>query len=682
MKPAFEQKDQEAAAEPAAKRLSLVAPGQATCALSASPKGRALKIGAFLGLLALSCLAAYLGMADGGAWLTGSLPNFWSRIIAQVGQVVLVLNVLALLWRIYLVLTYKPVPECAVGELPSLTVVIPAYNEGRQVADTMFSVAASDYPADKLQIIAVDDGSQDDTWLWMQRANAEMPGRFTLIRQPRNMGKRHALYEGFRQSVGEFLVTIDSDSMIEPPTLRRLVSPMVKDQVVGGVGGNVRVLNMKAGLIPRMMEVAFTFGFDFLRASHSRVNTVMCTPGALSAYRKSAVMPVLDQWLNETWLGKPYRIGEDRYLTNLILRQGYHVLFQSNAMVFTNVPVKYKGLVKMLMRWARSDIRESIDMNGFLFKKFRRSSALGARINLLLSWVDMTVCQVLMVSGMISLLTLPPVVALYTLIGAAVVGLVPMTVYLIRHRSPRALWAIPYSVFYVAALAWIPVYAIVTVHKSGWLTRQIKPQASRRPWLAMARFAPIYATAGIVAVLVGSGASLYTAGNNTPAPLTQVASSDQAGLGFKLASSGSDSSKVQGEAPRWSLSAARSSLDQEAGLINLEGVELVLYQRDGNKMRFHGDRAEYDPSDRSVTLEGNVRGVTTNGMFLTTKSLSYSEADKLVETDDDVVLTGQDFKFKGRGITMDMAKNRTVFKKASSSRVTAVMGQPARAATM
>lgn len=686
MKPAVEMEIQDASGKPASKHLSLVNHQGGSCDLPASPKGRALKFGALLTLLGLSCLAAFLWMADGGAWLTGSLPNIWSRIIAQVGQVILVINVLALLWRIYLVLTYKPVPQCAVKDLPALTVVIPAYNEGRQVADTMFSVAASDYPADKLQIIAVDDGSQDDTWLWMQRANAEMPGRFTLIRQPRNMGKRHALYEGFVQSAGEFLVTIDSDSVIEPPTLRRLVSPMVADKVVGGVGGNVRVLNLKAGLIPRMMEVAFTFGFDFLRASHSRVNTVMCTPGALSAYRKSAVMPVLDQWLNETWLGKPYRIGEDRYLTNLILRQGYHILFQSNANVFTNVPVKYKGLVKMLMRWARSDIRESIDMNGFAFKKFRAGSALGARVNLLLSWIDMTVCQVLLVSGMLSLLTLPPVAALYTLIGAAVVGVVPMTVYLLRHRSLLALWAIPYSVFYVAALAWIPVWAIFTVHKSGWLTRQIRPQARRRPWLAAARFAPVYVTAGLVAVLLGSGASWMLTREPTGTETQQMASATLPADASLFGAGVNYVHNREGDTPKWVLSAAHSSPDREAGLINLERVELVLYQKDGSNLRFRGDRAEYDPGDRSVTLLGNVRGVTTNGLELATRSLSYSADERMVDTDEDVILTGPDFKAKGKGIVMDMAKNRTVIKKASSSRVTAVWGQPAdarpRVATM
>jgi LPS export ABC transporter protein LptC len=426
-----------------------------------------------------------------------------------------------------------------------------------------------------------------------------------------------------------------------------------------------------------MMEVAFTFGFDFLRASHSRVNTVMCTPGALSAYRTSAVMPILDQWLNETFLGKPYCIGEDRYLTNLILEQGYHILFQSNAHVFTNTPTKYKGLVRMLLRWARSDIRESLYMHKFVFKKFRQGSALGCRVNLALSWVDMTASQLLLVSGMISLLTLPPVVALYTLIGAAVVGLVPLTVYLLRHRSWLCLWAIPYSVFYVAALAWIPVYAIVTVHKSGWLTRQIRPESARRPWLQVARLAPAYAAAGLLAMLLGSGAFLKVANLPPLSDLPQMAALPEQG-------------EVQGQAvafthtedgvARWRLAATGSSLDRSSGVVGLRGVEVVFFAKNGQEVRISGDEAEFDPSDQSLALEGNVRGTTFNGLRLATNSLVYYDDERLVQTDDEVFLSGPSFRMRGHGFCIDMAKSRTVLKKPVTSRVSAMNQSPTRLA--
>jgi len=176
-----------------------------------------------------------------------------------------------LAWRVWMASCYRPVPPAPDGELPMTTIVIPAYNEGRQVLATIRSVMASDYPAHKMQVICVDDGSRDDTWQWMRQAATEFPGRVRLVRQPRNMGKRHALLAGFRQARGTVFVTLDSDSEVLTDTLRHLVSPMVHSPKVGAVGGNVRVLNVEDGPIPRMLDVSFTMSFDFSAPGAERV---------------------------------------------------------------------------------------------------------------------------------------------------------------------------------------------------------------------------------------------------------------------------------------------------------------------------------------------------------------------------------------------------------------------------
>ena len=129
-----------------------------------------------------------------------------------------------LVWRIILVSRYRPAKGCADKGLPSCTVVVPAFNEGRQVFDTLKSLAASDYPEDRIQLIAVDDGSADDTWLWIQRAGQCLGRRLMTIRQPVNLGKRHALCAGFERSTGEILITVDSDSVVETDTIRNLVA--------------------------------------------------------------------------------------------------------------------------------------------------------------------------------------------------------------------------------------------------------------------------------------------------------------------------------------------------------------------------------------------------------------------------------------------------------------------------
>ena len=94
----------------------------------------------------------------------------WGPAYIILGRTMLFINGAAFIWRIALVAKYHPVETCTDEEVPVCSVIIPAYNEGMHVLRTIRSVVNSDYPTDKLQIIAVDDGSIDDTWAWIQRA--------------------------------------------------------------------------------------------------------------------------------------------------------------------------------------------------------------------------------------------------------------------------------------------------------------------------------------------------------------------------------------------------------------------------------------------------------------------------------------------------------------------------------
>src|SRR5699024_7229423 len=143
------------------------------------------------------------------------------------------------------------------------------------------SLVQSDYPKDKLQIISIDDGSQDDTWRWMWKAKTEFGDRVAIYQQPKNKGKRQALYRGFHLATGAVFITVDSDSIVEKDTLRQMASPFVADENCGAVAGNVRVLNRKKALIPRMLDVSFAFSFEFIRSAQSSLGFVFCTPGAL-----------------------------------------------------------------------------------------------------------------------------------------------------------------------------------------------------------------------------------------------------------------------------------------------------------------------------------------------------------------------------------------------------------------
>lgn len=401
-----------------------------------------------------------------GQWAP-SLPTAWS-----LAQVLAVCGLLMVLWRVVRAASYRPVPGLPDEELPEVTVIVPAYNEGRQVYETLRSIVAGDYPAEKLHVVAVDDGSKDDTWTWMKRAaarygSAEHP--IATVRCARNRGKRHALYEGFTRARGTVVVTIDSDSEICRDTLRNLVSPFVVDARVGAVAGNVRVLRGK-NFIARMLDVSFTYAFEFMRAGESAIDTVTCCPGALSAFRRSLVDRYKDTWLRQTFLGRPAAIGEDRAMTNLVLKSGHLVRFQSNAVVLTEVPRRLPQLARMYLRWARSNVRETIALAGFAFTRFRPSSALGMRIDLVWA-IGQMVLGALAFPALLTLAALHPTALGWVALAFLASGAFPAAVYALTRGGRQALWAFPYALYSALFLSWITPYSLLTPHRSAWLTR-------------------------------------------------------------------------------------------------------------------------------------------------------------------------------------------------------------------
>lgn len=387
-------------------------------------------------------------------------------------QAIGIAAVVVLIWKVWLVGRYRSVASLQDDQLPSVAVIVPAYNEGSQVYDTLMSLAASDYPRSRIEIIAVDDGSDDDTWVWMERAQDVLGDRVALIHGAANRGKKHALYEGFARTRAEVIVTVDSDSEVLADTLRNLVSPLVVDRRIGAVAGNVRVLNEHGGALARMLDLSFTYAFEFMRASESQVGCVQCCPGALTALRRSVVDVVKREWIAQSFFGQPASIGEDRALTNLVLREGHRVTFQSNAVVLTDVPERLPQLCKMLLRWERSNVRESLVMAGFIFGRFRPGPKLGARVNFVWSTLGMVMGPLALVALLAAAVSAPWVV-LAALVGAGVSALLPASIYAAMREPRGAWWALPWAALSATALAWITPWAVLSCHRGGWLTRQL-----------------------------------------------------------------------------------------------------------------------------------------------------------------------------------------------------------------
>jgi len=418
------------------------------------------------------------------AYTTGSLFNPFAEVYhTTIGTVLMTfgagysaLMLIVTAIRVLLVARYKPMRSLSDEDLPSVTVIVPAYNEGADVAKSIDSIARSNYPRAKLQIIAIDDGSKDDTWFHMEGAAKRHPDIVCAIKMDKNGGKRQGLRVGFALAAGDVLVTMDSDSVVAPNSLRNLVTPIAVDPRIGAVAGNVKVQNRNAGVLPRMMRASFVLAFDFQRAYQSVIRSVQCTPGAFSAYRRTAVEAVLNEWNNQSWMGKPSTIAEDRALSNLILREGHEIVFQGTATVWTNVPTSYKQMARMYQRWERGNVRENLTYASFCWKPFRKRYWLHANVDFVLNSAEMVFPYVLIAASLLYSIVNPFFLLKY-LAFIILFGGVMQTYYYMKERDSDWVYGILYNLFWFTCLWWVVPYSILTANNGSWMTRTL-PQAA------------------------------------------------------------------------------------------------------------------------------------------------------------------------------------------------------------
>lgn len=379
--------------------------------------------------------------------------------------------------RVALWIGYRPIPPTEADEsLPTLTVVIPAFNEGPGVVDTVESLLASRYPRELLRVIAVNDGSTDDTGEALdgalERLRAAGETRLTVIHLTQNSGKRLALYRGFTRADSEIVATIDSDSVARPDTLRALVAPL-RDARVAGVAGRVMVLNRFTNLLTRMLHVRYLLGFDFVRAYQSRLGTVWCCPGALQAYRLAVIAPHLELWRDQRFLGARCTNGDDHALTNLVLSLGHDTRYQSNAEVYTIVPETYRRLCKMFIRWGRSTTREGL--RALVYTPRRAlSKGLWRGTAIALDAISQPLAIALRLGSVVGgawLIFASPPWLLRALLLTTLIALPYAFVYLRSERSTDVLFGVLYGWYALFALFWVQPFATLTVRRNGWLTR-------------------------------------------------------------------------------------------------------------------------------------------------------------------------------------------------------------------
>lgn len=366
--------------------------------------------------------------------------------------------------------TYKPFKG---DYTPACSVLIPVYNESRHIYETVQSIMASDYR--DFEVIIIDDGSTDDSRYWIEKAKNEFANIKTYYCE-KNSGKKHALAKGIELAENEIFITVDSDSTIAPEAMRNIVIPF-ENPKVGAVAGNINVKNINTGLIPKLMDIIFVFSYEFLRSAQSRCGSVLCTPGALSAYRRSAVEPLVSTWLENTFLGRKTVIGEDRELTCMLLKNKWEVVYQESANAYTNMPETYVNLCKMLLRWVRGDIRENILMFKYVFNNcsFKHIKSIGLTFHYIIFNIGVLSPVVMLPFAIIYLICnfFTSIFLLkYIIMMIVLWSILPMIIYIRKKSFRYSIHSLTYSLFSLVFLLWIPLYAILTLNNNKWLTRK------------------------------------------------------------------------------------------------------------------------------------------------------------------------------------------------------------------
>jgi hyaluronan synthase len=362
--------------------------------------------------------------------------------------------------RFLLAPLYRPTPDR--GYRPTIAIVIPAFNEEGCIEATIDACYSSDYPRERVQVVVVDDGSTDGTWERILAARERNPS-VVCVRFPTNRGKRAGMAEGIRRSTAELCVFIDSDSVVEPDGLALLVQDFA-DPRVGAVVGHADILNKTQNWLTRMQQVRYYVAFRVIKGSESLFGAVTCASGCFSAYRRSAMMPVLERWENQRFLGRPATFGDDRALTNYVLRT-WRITYQSQARSHTLAPDRLRIFAVQQLRWKKSWLRESLHVSKFIWRKNPIAATL-TYMGCLFPWV-----APIIVLHAVWFRALGAGSPLFYIVGAYVMAVLYSLYYAVMRRSPLWWHGVSFVAIYMAFLVWQTYYALLTIRNTNWGTR-------------------------------------------------------------------------------------------------------------------------------------------------------------------------------------------------------------------
>lgn len=362
---------------------------------------------------------------------------------------------------------------------PTVSVLLPCYNEGETVYHAIESICKSNYPNNKLEIVAQDDCSTDDSYEWMLKAQRDFTNISVRVgRNQANCGKARTQCEALSHSQAEIIISIDSDCIFHPDAVRELTA-CFSDPTVGAVGGRVGVSNPNAGVITAVQTFLYYAAFHLYKIPENWTRSVGCIAGCLFAIRRELLLKIEPEVRERHWFGIPVNQGEDRFMTHMTLLHGYGTYVNNDALCWTTVPATISSLFKQQLRWRQSILRDLF----FTLKTLPRHVCKlhpNAVFTLVLTPLGAIVALVMALSALMQNPTAwaaPGPLLVYMCIAA-------VAAWAIRRHSVKEIVKNPlafgaYTAWWLVSNLFITPLALCTLDSRDWGTRNKEQEAYR-----------------------------------------------------------------------------------------------------------------------------------------------------------------------------------------------------------
>lgn len=350
---------------------------------------------------------------------------------------------------------------------PSVSVIVPVVDEPIEIWMEVLQSLKKALVGIEHEVIVVPNGSN----AVQETRYAENMG-FNVIRVT-EASKRLALEAGARYAKNEVAVILDSDTIVEPDSILKLIRVFQVD-AVGGAVPRQKVFNRDANIFRRVSDWLEDIRFNEVLTGQQ--GAVGCLCGRLLAVRTKLLKQMMPELVSETFLGTACISGDDRFLTSWLLQRGWLTVYVDNALVHTNAPDTLSGFVKQRLRWSRTSFRETLRSLGWLWKY--PFTAFTTLANVAMRWFYFVVIVTAVLSwvGLIDrthYVHLPLwQLILGTIVGFFASGYLRQLRHLVGH--PQDLKYLPaFLLLTSGVLTLVEWYGNITVKESNWMTRKV-----------------------------------------------------------------------------------------------------------------------------------------------------------------------------------------------------------------